>query len=82
MPELIASKSLIYGTRRLKAGDIFTARTKTDARALIAIGKASLRAATPKYVPVDPRKASIDDTHEPAKPAPRKAASRKGKAAK
>ncbi len=40
MPQMKATKSLTYGTRRLKADDIFTARTRTDARVLIALKKA------------------------------------------
>lgn len=40
MVKLIATKSLFYATRRMKADDPFTARSEADARALIAIGKA------------------------------------------
>ena len=48
MPQMKATKSLTYGTRRLKADDIFTARTGTDARVLIALKKAKAHdASTP-----------------------------------
>ena len=40
MCNLIATKPLTYATRRLKAGDEFTARSVRDARILIAIRKA------------------------------------------
>lgn len=39
MDDLIATKSLIYNTRRLSAGDVFQARPR-DAKLLIAIKKA------------------------------------------
>lgn len=42
MTDLIAKKSMTYATRRLMPGDPFVARTRGDARALIAIGKAEL----------------------------------------
>lgn len=38
--DLIASKAMTYATRRLQAGDTFTARTAADARVLIAVGRA------------------------------------------
>jgi hypothetical protein len=38
--DLIASKAMTYATRRLRAGDTFTARTAADARVLIAVGRA------------------------------------------
>lgn len=63
--QLIATKRLTYGTRRLSADDIFTARTGTDARALIALQKAKPYVADKKkIVPVDPRKTTSDDTHK------------------
>ena len=74
--QLIATKRLTYGTRRLSADDIFTARTGTDARALIATKQAKPYVADKKkIVPVDPRKATTDDTHKlvTAKPAPKPA---------
>lgn len=40
MRDLEAKTSFSYGTRRLQAGDYFTARTTADARALVAFGKA------------------------------------------
>ncbi len=40
MAKMIAMKRMTYGTRRLKAGDDFTA-TRRDARVLDAIGKAT-----------------------------------------
>lgn len=64
MPQMKATKSLTYGTRRLKADDIFMARTRTDARVLIALKKAEPYSRDKKkIVPVDPRKATMDDTH-------------------
>lgn len=60
MVDMIATKGLKYGTRRLIAGDAFEARHERDARLLIGIGKA--RYATrdavafnaPKPAPVAP----------------------------
>lgn len=40
MRNLVATRSLTYATRRLKAGDYFTARSDKDARILVAIRKA------------------------------------------
>ena len=40
MRELEAKSSFSYDTRRLQAGDYFTARTTADARALVALRKA------------------------------------------
>src|SRR3546814_16072681 len=40
MVDMIATKKLKYGTRRLTAGDPFEARHDRDARLLIGIGKA------------------------------------------
>lgn len=40
MRNLIATKPLVYATRRLKAGEGFIARSSRDARVLVAIGKA------------------------------------------
>jgi hypothetical protein len=37
---LKASKSMTYATRRLKAGDLFTPRNRSDARVLVALGRA------------------------------------------
>lgn len=51
MVDMIATKKLKYGTRRLTAGDPFEARHDRDARLLIAIGKA--RYATRTMVAVD-----------------------------
>lgn len=39
--DLIATRPLTYGTRRLKAGDPFTA-SRTNGRVLVAINKAKL----------------------------------------
>lgn len=39
--ELIATRSMTYATRRLQAGDGFTAKSDRDAKLLIAIKKAS-----------------------------------------
>lgn len=60
MPQMKATKSLTYGTRRLKADDIFTARTGADARVLIALKKAKrfdgVATAKPKPAPAPKRK--------------------------
>lgn len=50
MRNLIATKSLTYATRRLRAGDGFIVRSDKDAKVLIAIGKAKpdLETAKPK----------------------------------
>lgn len=50
MAELIATRALTYGTRRLTAGDAFQARPR-DARILLAIGKARVPAAEPAEPP-------------------------------
>ena len=42
MADLIATKSMTYGTRRMKAGDGFEVHNRQHSRALIAIGKARL----------------------------------------
>lgn len=39
--DLIATRPMVYGTRRLKAGDSFTA-SRTNGRVLVAINKAKL----------------------------------------
>jgi len=77
MVDMIATKRLKYGNRRLLPGDPFSARHDRDARLLIGIGKA--RYATRmmvaddepavRYEPVDPRRNTIDDTHRPVEPA-------------
>lgn len=51
MVDMIATKRLKYGTRRLTAGDPFEARHDRDARLLIGIGKA--RYATRDMVAAD-----------------------------
>jgi hypothetical protein len=51
MVDMIATKKLKYGTRRLTAGDPFEARHDRDARLLIGIGKA--RYATRDMVAAD-----------------------------
>lgn len=51
MVDLIATKRLRYGTRRMKPGEAFEARHVKDAKLLIAIGKA--RYATRDAVAVD-----------------------------
>lgn len=43
--DLIATRPLVYGTRRLKAGDPFTA-SRTNGRVLVAINKAKLATET------------------------------------
>jgi len=59
MPKMIAAKGFTYATRRLLPEDPFTARTRGDARALVALGRA-------RYVTVDGR---ADDGKAP-KPKP------------
>jgi hypothetical protein len=51
MPDMIATKRLKYGTRRLLPGDPFSARHDRDAKLLIGIGKA--RYATREMVATD-----------------------------
>lgn len=61
MRNLEAKTSFSYGTRRLRAGDYFTARTTADARALVALGKAGAQngeSEPPK--PAKPKKAEAD----------------------
>lgn len=58
MPDMIAAKGFTYGTRRLKADEPFTARSKDDARLLQALGRA-------RYATAEGR---ADDA-EPPKPA-------------
>lgn len=55
MVDMIATKGLRYGTRRLMAGDPFEARHDRDARLLVGIGKA--RYATRHMVAADERPA-------------------------
>lgn len=57
MIDLIANKSMYYATRRLQAGDAFTARSRADARALIAVGRA--RVASEELNPPVPAAAPI-----------------------
>ena len=63
MVDMIATKRLKYGTRRLTAGEPFEARHDRDARLLIGIGKA--RYATRDMVAIDqrpaPAPAPVDD---------------------
>jgi hypothetical protein len=67
-----ATKSLTYGTRRLVAGDIFTARTATDARVLAALKQAEA------YSPSKPQQATPQAPPQPqAAPKPKVAAKRK-----
>jgi hypothetical protein len=72
MPTLTALKEVRYGGATVRAGETFEA-TEKDARLLKAIGQASDGEAKnptdlPKYEPVDPRRASMDDTHRPIVP--------------
>jgi hypothetical protein len=57
MVDLIATTALTYGTRRLLPDDTFNARTRADARALVAIGKAKFPASDEKPV-VKPKPAT------------------------
>lgn len=61
--QVIATQTGRYGTRMLTAGDELTL-SGPAARAMIALGRAR-EVSGPSYVPVDPRRASIDDTHMP-----------------
>lgn len=58
MVDLIATKSMTYATRRLKADDAFGAKPR-DARVLVAIGKA--RYATTAAVAADEVRAPLVD---------------------
>ena len=61
MRDLEAKTSFSYGTRRLRSGDYFTARTTADARALVALGKAGHRSGEDEAEkPVKPKKATPD----------------------
>lgn len=40
MRNLVAVRPLVYANRRMQVGDYFTTRTHSDARVLVAIGKA------------------------------------------
>lgn len=69
--KMIATRDLTYATRRLKAGDDFEAKKLRDAKLLAAIGKAryadaDANPASARYVPVDPRRPTMSDTHRPA----------------
>jgi hypothetical protein len=44
MADLIATKSMTYATRRLRAGDGFEVGNRQHSRALVALGKARLSA--------------------------------------
>lgn len=50
MRDLIAIKPLTYATRRLKAGEYFTARSDRDARVLVAMRKAKAGTANSESV--------------------------------
>lgn len=51
MTDLVAVKPFRYATRALRPGDDFVAKSRQDARVLVAIGKAR-RAAVPIEAPV------------------------------
>jgi hypothetical protein len=72
MPEMIATKRLTYGTRRLMADEPFTARTTGDARLLVALGNARYVTADAKAggaQPVAPKtRAAPENAPKPAKP--------------
>lgn len=53
--QMIALKSQVYAGRPLKAGDPFLARGETDARILIAIGKAKRTVFEVAVQPAEPR---------------------------
>lgn len=66
MPQMIATKRLTYGTRRLMADEPFTARTTGDARLLVALGNA-------RYVTADAKAGAARPVAPKAKPAPKAA---------
>lgn len=69
MPAMIAAKGFTYGTRRLKAEDPFSARSKEDARLLHALGRARYATASGQAGEANPPK----PVPAPKKPrAPRK----------
>lgn len=47
MRDLIATQPFTYATRRLKAGDYFTAQTSRDARVLLALRKVKIATEKP-----------------------------------
>lgn len=64
MRNLVASKPFKYATRRLRAGDGFVAQSNSDARALVALGKARAAPRAPVVVAavaVSNRDVDIDD---------------------
>jgi len=70
MVKLIANARLTYGTRRLRADDLFDARFSSDARALVAVGKA-------RYAPAEeaaPKTEAKPTAKKPARPRKAKAA--------
>ena len=77
MVKMIATTRFVYGTRRLKADDPFDARTKTDARALVAYGQAAY--ATKVAEPIDGTKLAKPTVKKAAK---KESGARKAKAAK
>lgn len=70
MPELIATRRLSYGTRRLQADDRFPA-TKQDARVLVALGRARYATAAVAAPVVPPAEVEPGAPEVPAEtPAP------------
>ncbi|MBS0339804.1 MAG: hypothetical protein JSS56_04715 [Proteobacteria bacterium] len=69
MPELIATRRLSYGTRRLQAAEPFTA-SKQDARVLVALGRATYRTtqAAPLVVKEPEASAPVVLDEQPAAP--------------
>lgn len=57
---LICKKSMTYNTRRLLPGDPFEAAKPSDARVLVAIGKA-------EHAPQEAVKKPVDDDRKPVK---------------
>ena len=69
---MTALRPFRYANRALVAGEDFEAKGRTDAKILSGIGKARVReremptATEIKFVPADPMKTSVEDTHIPA----------------
>jgi hypothetical protein len=69
MIPMICTKDLLYAGRRLKAGAAFDARGESDARVLVAIGKAT-RAPAPVAAPVTPAPTAVQPRAARGQPAP------------
>lgn len=70
MPALIATRRFIYGTRRLSADDSFEANN-TDARILVAIGKARYATRAIITPPHNPARDEVVETPQNPQEAPK-----------